>query len=178
MRSATCVNGKVNGHLVTLLLIFGLGHPARDPVDVSKSAQLHSHIPCDGYGAPEDLLKLQITFSPGAWAREFLVSRYQIDKCSVETMFQCWHKQRAGWHDVWSAANVEPPAYAVLPLASCYEWGSTTPAQFVLSGWYQEGAPDPKLPWHQTTVKQVSAQPEIYEFADPNGGTARVEIKR
>jgi len=168
----------VNGHFLALLLIFGHGHPAREPLDPAKSAQLHGRLPCDGYGAPEDLLKLQVTFSSSAWARKFVVSRYEIDKCSVETMFQCWHKPRAGWHDVWSAENAQSSAQAVLPLASCNEWGSTEPAQYVLSGWYQEGAADPKLPWHQATVKQVSSQPEVYEFTDSNGGTARVEIRR
>jgi len=168
----------VNGHLLPLLLIFGLGHPAREPVDMSKSAQLHSRILCDGYGSPEDLLRLQATFPSGAWAREFIVSRYEIDKCSVETMFQCWHKERIGWRDVWSAANVESSAHALLPIASCNEWGSSTPPQYILSGWYQEGAPDPKLAWRQAAIKQVSSQPDVYEFTDPNGGTARLEIRR
>jgi hypothetical protein len=66
----------------------------------------------------------------------------------------------------------------MLPLSSCYEWGSTEAAQYVLSGWYQEGAADPKVAWHQSTIKQVSTEPEVYEFTDPNGGTARLEISR
>ena len=106
------------------------------------------------------------------------MSRFETDKCGVETMFQCWHKPRAGWREVWSAANEQPAAHALLPISSCYEWGSTEPAQYILSGWYQEGAADPKLPWHQATVKQVSSVPEVYEFTDPNGGTARLEITR
>jgi hypothetical protein len=168
----------VSSYLLAFFLIFGLGHPARAPLDPAKSAPLHSRLKCDGYGSPEDLLRIQVTYSPGAWAREFVVSRFQTDKCGVETMFQCWHKPRAGWHEVWSAANVETSTRALVPISSCDTWGATEPAQYVLSGWYQEGAADPKLAWKQATVKQVSAEPEVYEFTDPNGGTARLEIGR
>ena len=168
----------MSSNFLALLLIFGLGHPKQEPVDAAKSAKLQSRLKCDGYGAPEDLLRIKATFSPGGSAREFMVSRYQTDKCSVETMFQCWHKPRTGWHEVWSAANEQPSTGAMLPLSSCYEWGSTEAAQYVLSGWYQEGAADPKVAWHQSTIKQVSTEPEVYEFTDPNGGTARLEISR
>jgi len=175
----------MNAHFFALLLIFGLGHSARDPVDPAKGVQLHSRIPCDGFGGPEEAVHVQATFSSGAssatGAREFVVSRYQTDKCSVETMFQCWHKPRTGWHELWSAAsnasNAKPSAGDILPLASCNEWGSSEAPQYVLSGWYQEGS-DAKPIWRQGTVKQVSSQPEVYEFADPNGGTARLEIRR
>jgi hypothetical protein len=168
----------VSGNLLALLLIFGFGHPSRQPVDLAKGAQLHGRIPCDGYGAPEDLLKIQTTFSPGAGAREFVVGRYEVDKCSVETMFQCWHKKRAGWHDVWSSENTQSSSHAVLPISSCDEWGSNAPAQYVLSGWYRQDSTDSRLAWHQATLKQISAKPEVYEFTDPNGGTARLEIRR
>ena len=76
----------------------------------------------------------------------------------------------------------KPSAHALVPLSSCYAWGSTELAQYILSGWYQEGAPDSrvdsKMVWHQVQVKQVSKVPEVYEFADPKGGTARLEITR
>jgi len=159
-----------------LLLIFGLGHPSREPVDPAKSVPLHSRIPCDGFGGPEEAVHVQTTFSGGATAREFVVSRYQIDKCGVETMFQCWHKRpHPGWHEVWSVASGQSSASPVLPLSSCDEWGSSEPAKYILSGWYQEGT-DSKPMWRQVPVKQVSSQPEIYEFADPSGGTARIQI--
>ena len=180
----------MNAHFFALLLIFGLGHPARDPVDPAKGVQLHSRIPCDGFGGPEEAVHVQVTFSSGAPSssattaaagREFVVSRLQTDKCSVETMFQCWHKPRTGWHDVWSAASnapgAQPSSGDILPLASCNEWGSSEAPQYVLSGWSQEGS-EAKPMWKQGTVKQVSSQPEVYEFADTNGGTARLEIKR
>ncbi len=50
--------------------------------------------------------------------------------------------------------------------------------QYILSGWYKEGEPNRKLPWKQALLKQVSSNPVTYEFADPNGGTARIEIRR
>jgi len=160
-----------------LFLIFGLGHPSREPLDPAKGAQLHSRLPCNGDSAPEDLLRIQTTFSPGAAAREFLINRYEVDKCSVETMFQCWHKQRIVWRQVWSAESITPPAKALVPIDSCYEWGRSDPAQYVLSGWFNQGS-DSKPNWQQVPLKQVSSQPEIYEFTDPAGATARLEINR
>ncbi len=162
---------------ILLLLIFGLGHHARDLVDPAKGVALHSRLPCDGQGAPEDLLRVKALFSSGGAVREFVLSQFGTDKCSVETMFQCWHKPRAGWHDVWSLANEEASSQALVPVNSCNDWGSTEPAQYVLSGWYQEGS-ESKPVWKQVPVKQVTTLPEVYEFADPNGGTARVEITR
>jgi len=168
----------MNAHFLALLLIFGLGHPSRDPIDPAKSIPLHSRIPCDGFGGPEEAVHVQVTFSSGDTAREFAVSQYETDKCSVETMFQCWHKTRTGWHDVWSAASSQASSGAILPLASCIEWGSKEPARYLLSGWYREGASGSKPIWRQAAVKQVSSQPEVYEFTDPNGGTARTQIGR
>jgi hypothetical protein len=165
-------------YFLALFLIFGLGHPKQDPVDPAKSAQLHSRLQCDGYGAPEDLVRIQVTFAPGAAAREFVLSRFQDYKCELDVKGKCLHKIKEGWRDVWIAANSQPTVHAMLPISSCYKWGSTELAQYVLSGWYQEGAADPKLPWHQATVKQVSTLPEVYEFSAPNGGTARLEITR
>ena len=167
----------VSSHFLALLLIFGLGHPSRDPVDPAKAVQLHSRLPCDGYGNPEDLLRIHTSFSAGDTARQFVVSRYQVDKCEVETMFQCWHKPRPGWHEVWTGTNAEQASQALVPVGSCYEWGQTDPAQYLLSGWYNEGS-DRKPQWRQVPIKQVSSQPEVYEFAEPKGGTARLEIAR
>jgi hypothetical protein len=168
----------VTSYFLLFLLIFGLGHPKQDPVDPAKSAKLQSRIPCDGYGAPEDLLRIKVSYSPGAWAREFVVSRYQDYKCEVDVRGKCLHKINEGWRDVWSVPNVQPAAHTLLPVSSCYAWGSTELSQYILSGWYQEGAADSKLPWRQATVKQVSTVPEVYEFSDSNGGTARLEITR
>jgi hypothetical protein len=168
----------VSSYFLAFFLIFGLGHHARDPVDPAKSAQLHSRLPCDGSGDPEDLLRIKVTFPTGAWAREFVVSRFANEKCEVDLKGKCLHKEKAGWRSIWTVANTEPSAHALVPVSSCYEWGSSAPAQYVLSGWYQEGEADSKLAWKQAAIKQVSSEPEVYEFADPNGGTARLEITR
>jgi len=168
----------VSSYLLAFFLIFGLGHPSREPLDPAKSAPLHSRIPCDGNGAPEDLLRIKATFPSGGWSREFVVSHHVNERCEVDVKIKCLHREKAGWRDVWSAANVETSTHTLLPISSCYEWGSNAPAQYVLSGWYQEGEADSKLAWKQAPVKQISSEPEVYEFTDPNGGTARLEIGR
>jgi len=170
----------VSSHFLALFLIFGLGHPARAPLDPVMGFQLHSRIPCTGYGAPEDLLRIQTTFSSGGTAREFVVSRYHTERCEVDVKIKCLHHENPGWRNVWTTSSAEPAAHALVPIGSCYEWGSSDPAQYVLSGWVQEAGPPAKAAWRQVPVKQVSAQPEVevYEFADPASGTARLEIKR
>lgn len=52
------------------------------------------------------------------------------------------------------------------------------PPQIVLSGWYREPGPNPNRPWKQADIKKVASRWETYEFTDPAGGTARVEITR
>jgi hypothetical protein len=165
-------------YFFALLLIFGLGHPSREPVDPAKSAPLRSRILCDGQTAPEDNVSVQAVFPSGDWAREFVVSRFQKDTCAVDLKIKCLHQEKAGWHDVWSAASAQPSAGGMLALGSCYAWGSSEPAQYIVSGWYKEGTPGSKLEWRQAAIKQVSSHPEVYEFTDPKGGTARLEIGR
>ncbi len=165
----------MSSYLLAFFLIFGLGHPSREPLDPTKSVPLHSRIPCDGNGGPEDLLRIKATFPSGGWSREFEVSHYVNEKCEVDVKIKCLHREKAGWRELWSAANVETSTRALLPISSCYEWGSSTAAQYLLSGWY---AADSKLAWKQAPIKQVSSEPEVYEFTDPNGGTARLEIGR
>jgi len=171
----------VSPYFLAFLLIFGLGRPAREAVDPAKSIPLHSRIPCDGFGGPEQAVHVQVTFSSGATPREFIVSRFEHERCEVNVEIKCLHKEKAGWRDVWSATNTVPnakPSFgAIVPLASCYEWGSKEPARYILSGWYQESV-DSKPAWRQSALRRVSAQPEIYEFTDPNGGTARIQIGR
>ena len=55
---------------------------------------------------------------------------------------------------------------------------SKDPPQIVLSGWYRELGPDPKRPWKQAVLKKLDSRWETYEFTDPAGGTARIEITR
>jgi hypothetical protein len=162
---------------VLLLLIFGLGHPAHEALDPAMGFLLHSRIPCDGYGAPEDLLRMTTTFSSGGAAREFVVSRYHSKRCEVDVKWKCLHHEKPGWRDIWSASSAAPAAQALVPIGSCYEWGSKEPAQYALSGWYQAGTGS-KSDWQQVRIKQVSSQPEVYEFTDPQGGAARLEVVR
>ena len=168
----------MGSQLLAFLLIFGLGHPSHEPLDSAKAVALRSRIACDGFSAPEDDVHMRVTFSPGSWSREFAVNRFHTERCEVDVKVKCLHKEKEGWRDIWSATNAKPSATALLSIPSCYEWGSKTPVQILLSGWYKEGAPDSKIPWQQATVKQVSTKPEVYEFTDPTGGTARLEINR
>lgn len=138
--------------------------------------QLHSRIKCDGYGSPEDLLRMRPTFSkPGV--DEFVVSRYHTEHCQLDVKGKCLHQEKAGWRDVWTSSASAPAGNALVPIGSCYQWGSTDPSQYVLSGWYNEGT-DQKPMWRQVRIKQVTDKPEVYEFTDPSGGTGRLEIAR
>ncbi len=168
----------MNNHLVALFLIFGLGHPAREAMDPAKGVPLSSRVACDGYTAPEEEIGTRATFSTSGSAREFLVNRFREQSCVVDIKGKCLHKVKEGWRDVWSAANEQPSEGQTFFVDSCYAWGSRDPARYVLSGWYQESASGSKPVWKQATVKQVSSQPEVYEFSDPNGGTARLELER
>jgi hypothetical protein len=168
----------VNSPLIALFLIFGLGHPGREPVDPAKGAAVSSRVPCDGYTAPEEDLGTHATFSPGASAREFVVSRFHKEACLLDIKGKCLHKEKAEWREVWSVTSDQPSAGETLFLGSCDAWGSSDPAQYVLSGWYRESAAGAKPVWKQATLKQVSAQPEVFEFSDPNGGRARLELQR
>ena len=173
-----CINKSVSAYFFGLLLIFGLWKPDRDPLDTAKTVSLRSRIPCDGYTAPEDDVQMQVTFSSGSWAREFVISRFHKESCEVNVKIKCLHHEKEGWDAVWTARSVQPTTSGIMYLGSCYAWGSSEPAQYVLSGWYKEGGPDSKLLWRQAIVKQVSAKPEVYEFSDPNGETARLLVTR
>ena len=162
--------------LYALLMIFGLGRPTREPLDQAKSVALHSRIPCDGQTAPEDDVSVRATFGQGDWAREFLVSRYQKDACEVDLKIKCLHHEKAGWRDVWTAGSDHSSTNGMVSLGSCYAWGSKEPAQYVVTGWYKEGGAGSKVEWRQAAIQQVASRPGVFEFSDPKGGTARLEI--
>ena len=124
----------MSSYFLLFLFIFGLGHPKQDPIDPAKGAKLQSRLRCDGYGAPEDLIRIKASYSSSAWAREFVLSRYHDYKCELDVKGKCLHKIKEGWRDVWTASNQQPSAHALLPLSSCYQWGSSELAQYVLSG--------------------------------------------
>jgi hypothetical protein len=144
--------------------------------DTSLAAPLTSRLPCDGFTSPEDHPAAKATFSPGGWERSFTVSVFQRGKCRVDLKIKCADEQKEGWRDTWTTKNDAPSKSDELSLRSCYAWGTSEPAQYLLSAWYREGSGNPKLPWKQVPVKKVSANPDVYEFSDPQGGTARLEI--
>jgi hypothetical protein len=147
-----------------------------EPVDVKKSVAVKSRIPCEASTSPEDQLRPRVTFSSGNSERSFTISVYEKDVCKVDLKVKCFHTAKAGFRDVWSTDSSHPPKTGTVDLRSCYEWGSPEPAQYMISGWYKEGGPNPKLPWKQAALKQVSTKPDVYEFTDPQGGTARLEL--
>ena len=156
-----------------------------DPLDSQKGAKLASRIPCDGVTNPEDQIKLVSTFSAGTVERAFRINVYEDRYCKhMDLGFKCLDPGQVLWKEEWSVTNSHPQGESgSFGLASCLEQGSKEPPQIVLSGWYREpGAdqkrPDPNRPWKQADIKNVASRWETYEFADPAGGTARVEITR
>jgi hypothetical protein len=183
--------------IFTTCAIFGLaaGGYARtkireEPLDPSKGAKLASRIPCDGVTDPEDQVSLVSAFSAGTLEREFRINVYEENYCKRGDLgFKCLKPGTALWKEEWSVNNSHPQGETGLyGLASCTEEGlaaqsaavqiSKEPPQIVLSGWYREPGADPNRPWKQAVLKKVDSRWETYEFTDPNGGTARVEISR
>jgi hypothetical protein len=145
-------------------------------ISLSMSAPLKSRLPCDGHTSPEDHPVTKATFSPGGWERSFTISVFQKGACKLDVKVKCLDKQKEGWQDSWTVKSDGDVKNDQVSIRSCYAWGSTEPPQYILSGWYQEGAASPKLPWKQAAIKKVSSTPDVYEFTDPQGGTGRLEI--
>jgi hypothetical protein len=171
--------------VVASCAILGLGtggyartHPREEPLDPSKGVKLSSRIPCDGATNPQDQINLTPTFSPGTGERSFRIDVFEDEYCKrMDLGFACLTRRHSLWKQEWSvdSAHSEGRSYG---LDSCAELGSKDTPQYVLSGWYREGGADSKLPWKQVVLKPVSSRWETYEFTDPNGGTARLEINR
>jgi hypothetical protein len=151
----------------------------RAVVDLTQTVKLESPIPCDGDTNPQQEIILKAAFTPAdGWQRSFIIDSYQDQSCKVDIGVKCFKRTPAGWRDDWQTDNYQPSGTTHYWLNSCRNWGGKDAAQYTLSGWYKEGPPNKKLPWKQAPVKQVSTSPEVYEFSDPQGGTARVEIER
>lgn len=168
----------MNSHVAALLLIFGLGHPAREPLDTAKAVPVTSRVPCDGITAPAEDISAHATFPPNGTAREFRLSRFHQESCALDVKGKCMHKEKAEWQDAGLLASEQPSVSGTLFVSSCYAWGSSQAPQYVLSGWYQDTASGSKPVWKQAPLKQVSSQPEVFEFSDPSGGAARLELRR
>jgi hypothetical protein len=171
---------------IASIAILGLGagvharsHRGDEPLDPSKGARLTSRIPCDGSTNPQDQISLVATFSPGGWERSLKIEEFDEKYCKrIDLGFACLWPGHDRWRREWSIDSSHPASTGTFGLDSCYTWGSKDVPQFLLTGWYKEGAPGSKLPRKQAVVKQVSSKPEIYEFADPQQGTVRLEITR
>lgn len=167
------------------LALLGLGgvyarsHKAEDLVDRVQGVRISSRIPCDGATNPQQEVGLETTFSPGGWQRAFHLDRFESQYCRlVDLYFVCVVHGHERWRHAWARDNQSPSASGRYWIDSCAAWESKDAPEYILSGWYREDAADRKLPWKQAAIKRVSETPEIYEFTDPHGGTARIEIKR
>jgi len=170
---------------VAFLAAAGLGaggyartHRAEDLVDRVEGVRITSRIPCDGSTNPQQEVKFETTFSPGGWQRSFHLDVFESQYCKrLDLYFFCVMRGHDHWKHEW-AQDSGTPGSGRYWLNACSAWGAKDSQDYILSGWYQEGAGDRKQPWKQAAIKQVSSTPEVYEFADSNGGTARAELKR
>jgi hypothetical protein len=152
---------------------------AQDQVDRVQGVRIASRIPCDGATNPQEEVKLETTFSPGGWQRSFHLDMFESRYCKrLDLYFFCVMHGHDKWKHEWAQDSQGTPGAARYWTKACSGWGSKDAQEYILSGWYQEGVADRKLPWKQAAIKQVSEAPEVYEFTDAKGGTARLEIKR
>lgn len=159
--------------------VYARTHRADDLVDRVQGVRLSSRIPCDGATNPQEELKLETTFSPGGWPRAFHLDVFESQYCKhLDLYFVCVMHGHDHWKHEWARDSQGTPGSARYWLNACSAWGSKDAQEYILSGWYREGPADGKLPWKRAAIKQVSTAPEIYEFTDANGGTARVEVQR
>jgi len=159
--------------------VFARTHRADDMVNRVEGVRISSRLHCDGATNPQEELKFETTFSPGGWQRSFHLDVFEARYCKrLDLYFFCVMHGHDHWRHEWEQNAQGPQGPARYWMNACSMWGAATPQEYILSGWYQEGPADKKLPWKQAALKQVSSSPEIFEFTDAHGGTARVEIKR
>ena len=159
--------------------LFARSHRGDDLVDRVQGVRIANRLPCDGATNPQEELKFATTFSPGGWQRSFHLDVFESQYCKrLDLYFFCLMHGHDRWKHEWTQDSQGAPGSARYWINACSSWGAKDAQEYILSGWYQEGPANPKLPWKQAAIKQVSATPEVYEFTDSNGGTARVEIQR
>lgn len=148
------------------------------PVDPAQGAKLASRIPCDAETNPADEVTLEPTFSSGGWERSFRIEVYEKDYCKrFDLGFKCLQEGHDLWKPEWSVESTKP-ANGSVGLDACNEWRGKDAPQYLLTGWYREPGDPKQHPWKQVEIKKVRSRWETYEFTDPNGGTARLEIDR
>jgi hypothetical protein len=159
--------------------VYARSHNTDDLVDRVQGVRISSRIPCDGSTNPQEEVGLETTFSQGGWQRAFHLDVFESQYCKrLDLYFFCLTHGHDRWKHQWAAESQSAPGSGRYWIDSCAEWESKDAPEYILSGWYREGAADKKLAWKQAAIKKASETPEIYEFADPQGGTARIEIKR
>jgi hypothetical protein len=165
--------------LTLAIVLSARSHAPEDLLDSVKGIRIASRIPCDGSTNPREEVELHSTYSPGGWERSFRLDMFRSKYCRrLDLYFVCVFHGHDGWRPAWSSDSSHPPSTERFWLHSCSAWESADAAQYLLSGWYKEGEQGQKRPWKQAAVRKVSSNPETYEFTDPNGGTARVELPR
>jgi len=157
--------------------VFARSRSADATLNRVQGVRIRSRIPCDGSTNPQEPLKFRTSFSPGGSERAFHLDVFESRYCrAVDLYFFCVFHGRDRWKHEWVGANNGAPATSRYWMDSCSAWRSKDVPDYILSGWYRTGGQ--KTPWTQATIKQISADPEVYEFTDPSGGAARVEIRR
>jgi len=172
--------------VITACALLGLGvvayaraNKSRDQVDRVQGVRIASHYLCDGSTNPQAGLKLKTVFSPGGWQRAFHLDAFERQYCRhLDLYFLCVSHGHDHWRHAWMSASQGPAGPSMCWIDSCALWERQDAPDYILSGWYQEGESSKKLLWKQAAIKKVSDAPEVYEFTDPNGGSARVEITR
>jgi hypothetical protein len=157
-------------------------HKAEHTIDPALSAKLTSRIPCDGAASPEDHPIVKTSFPPGGLERSFTITTYQKGGCKFDAKVKCLNKEVEGFYNSWTVSSTAPALKAdQVSLRSCYAWGSSEPAQYLLSAFVASGERNPKhphkaAPMKQVAVKKTGSNPDVYEFSDPQGGNGRIEL--
>ena len=151
---------------------------AEDLVDRVEGVRIASRMHCDGATNPQEEVALETQFSPGGLERAFHLDVFESRYCKhVDLYFVCLKRGRDRWKHLWAADSQAPQPSRRYWIDSCTAHQAETAPEYILSGWYRE-AGDKKAAWKQAAVKKVSDSPEVYEFSDPQGGTARVAVGR
>jgi len=160
--------------------VYAGSHSTADLLERVQGVRIANRIPCDGAANPQEELVLDTNFSPGEWQRAFHLDVFESQYCKrLDLYFFCLSHGKDRWRHEWSADSQSAPGegHGRFWINSCAASESKDAPEYLLSGWYREGS-DKKAQWKQAAVKKVSETPEVYEFTDPHGGTALLEIKR
>ena len=130
---------------------------AEDLVDRVQGVRISSRLPCDGSTNPQEDVQFETTFSPGGWQRSFHLDVFESQYCKrLDLYFLCVMHGHDHWRHEWAQDSQGTPGSKRYWLNACSAWGTKDAQDYILSGWYQEGAADRKLPWKQAAIKQIS----------------------